>query len=61
MDAKMTESLDKLLAQARDVRMSKPEIDEQRVSFAFGTAYIENENVTREMVERAVAEDGKRK
>lgn len=57
----MTRSLDKLVAMARNARMSKPEIDEQRVSFAFGTAYIENENVTREMVEKAVSEDDKEK
>lgn len=53
----MTESLEKLISAARSVRMTEPERREQRVSFAFGTAYIENENVTREMVEAAARAD----
>lgn len=52
----MNQSLNKLVLLARSVRMSEPEKREQRVSFAFGTAHIENKNVTREMVERAAQE-----
>lgn len=52
----MTSSLENLLEQAKKVRMSEPQRFEQRVSFAFGTAKIENENVTREMVVQAASE-----
>lgn len=52
----MSESLKKLISAARTVRMSEPQKQEQRVSFAYGTANIENENVTREMVEEAAKE-----
>ena len=50
----MTSSLEKLIEQARQVRMTEPQKVEQRISFAYGTTKIENENVTREMVSRAV-------
>lgn len=49
----MTNSLDELVRLASKVRMTKPEAEEQRLSFVFGTTHIENENVTREMVENA--------
>ena len=50
----MTAALEKLVEQARSVRMSEPQRTEQRISFAFGTAKIENDDVTREMVIEAV-------
>ena len=46
----MNKRLSKLVEQARKVRMTEPQRFEQRVSFAFGTAKIENDDVTREMV-----------
>lgn len=49
----MSKSIDQLIQMAKKVRMSEPQKLQQRVSFAYGTAYIENENVTREMVEKA--------
>ena len=49
----MAKSLEELVKLASQVRMTEPEVQQQRISFAFGTAYIENENVTREMVEIA--------
>lgn len=49
----MSKSIDQLIQMAKKVRMSEPHKLQQRVSFAYGTAYIENENVTREMVEKA--------
>ena len=55
----MNISLQKLVESARGVRMTEPQKTEQRISFAFGTTKIENENVTREMVERAAKEQKK--
>ena len=56
----MSNSIDQLVQLARKVRMSEPQKLQQRVSFAYGTANIENENVTREMVEKvATAEQEK--
>jgi hypothetical protein len=41
---------------ARSVRMSRNEAEEQRRSFAYGNTKIENDRITREMVnERAEA------
>ncbi|MEL7300493.1 MAG: hypothetical protein AAFM92_08940 [Pseudomonadota bacterium] len=50
----MSEHLKELVERAKRVRMTSPERQAQRVSFAFGTANIENEDVTREMVEEVV-------
>lgn len=49
----MAPHLQKLVESARSVRMTETETYEQRISFAFGTANIENEDVTRDMVEAA--------
>lgn len=49
----MSGNLERLIEQARKVRMTEPQKVEQRISFAYGTAKIENENVTREMVANA--------
>lgn len=49
----MNKRLSKLVEQARKVRMTEPQRFEQRISFAFGTAKIENDDVTREMVVEA--------
>jgi len=49
----MSKSIEQLVKMAKQVRMSEPQKLQQRVSFAYGTAFIENENVTREMVEKA--------
>lgn len=53
---RMTDHLQKLLAKARTVEMSPQQREQQRRSFAFGNANIENERVTREMVEQVAAE-----
>ena len=50
----MTERLATLMERARAVQMSGAQKEAQRRSFAFGNTKIENEKVTREMVERAV-------
>lgn len=48
----MTEALNKLLEQARRVKMSPKEREEQRQSFAYGNTKIENDRITRETVRR---------
>ena len=49
----MTEKLQELIDAARSRPMSDHEQEEQRRSFAYGNAHIENEHVTREMVDEA--------
>jgi hypothetical protein len=52
----MTEKLSALIERARLVRMSPRESEAQRRSFAYGNTKIENELITRQMVdERAEA------
>lgn len=45
--------LEILIERARSIRMSPTQREEQRRSFAYGTAKIENDNITRETVKRA--------
>ncbi len=49
----MTESLQELVERARQKQMTAAEAEAQRRSFAYGNAHIENERVTREMVDAA--------
>jgi Fic family protein len=48
----MSEELEKLLEAARHRPLSSEEQEEQRRSFAYGNANIENARVTRETVDR---------
>lgn len=48
-----SESLEEMVARAKGVQMSPGQREQQRRSFAFGNAKIENERVTREMVDQA--------
>ena len=50
----MNADLTQLLKIAKNIEMSDPQKNEQRISFAYGSAKIENENVTRDMVEQVV-------
>lgn len=50
MNHNNNQSLSKLLELTRGVRMSPEDHRAQRISFAYGTAHIENSNVTRQMV-----------
>jgi hypothetical protein len=52
MTTKKQADLTSLLDQARRVQMSPADKEEQRRSFAFGNANIENERVTRETVNK---------
>ncbi|MGA8075668.1 MAG: hypothetical protein WB995_19490 [Candidatus Acidiferrales bacterium] len=47
----MTKELREMLDVAKSVEMSSEEKEEQRRSFAFGNANIENPSVTREIVD----------
>ncbi len=48
----MTEGLERLLEAAKKVKMTSMQQEEQRESFAYGNAHIENELVTRETVKQ---------
>ena len=49
----MSNELQELIEKARKVRMTAAEQEEQRISFAYGNVRFDNEEVTRETVERA--------
>jgi len=55
----MSEQLQKLIEAARGLEMSDREKEEQRRSFAYGNAHIENDRVTRAMVDEAAEKLGK--
>ncbi|WP_299395469.1 hypothetical protein [Pelagibius sp.] len=48
----MTNDLEKLLKAAKKVTTSKADAEEQRRSFAYGNAKIENDHVTRDIVNK---------
>jgi hypothetical protein len=52
----MTDELEKLLEAARYRPLTRLEQEEQRRSFAYGNANIENERVTRETVDEQAEE-----
>jgi len=47
----MIEKLTALIEKARSVRMSARDSEEQRRSFAYGNTKIENDRITRKMVD----------
>jgi len=49
----MTEELEELLEKARKVAMTPVEKEDQRRSFAYGNTKIENEAITRDMINDA--------
>jgi hypothetical protein len=48
----MTESLSRLIEMARAVVVTEEQREEQRRSFVYGNTAFENEDITREMVDR---------
>ena len=48
----MAADLEALIEKARAVNMTEHEMERQRSSFAFGNAGLENQKITRDMVER---------
>jgi hypothetical protein len=57
----MSENIEKLINAARGREMSGAEKEAQRRSFAYGNAHIENDRVTREMVNKAAEKISDRK
>lgn len=55
----MSEDLQKLIDASRGRSMSDAEKEAQRRSFAYGNAHIENDRVTREMIDEAADKIGK--
>ncbi|WP_293940454.1 hypothetical protein [Sphingomonas sp.] len=55
----MSEQLQKLIDASRGRTMSDAEKEAQRRSFAYGNAHIENERVTRAMIDEAAEKIGK--
>jgi len=52
----MNDRLRRLMEEARKVAVSDDDLEQQRVSFAYGNASIGNERVTLETVERALGQ-----
>lgn len=52
----MSKSLETLLERARKIRMSPEAREQQRQSFAFGSAAIENGSITKETIRQAAAD-----
>ena len=52
----MVRRIDEIIEKAAKVQMSDEEKEAQRRSFAYGNAHIENERVTKEMIDRAASE-----
>lgn len=48
----MTDTLEKLLEIAKTVRPTPEQLERQRRSFVYGNTRLENEMITREMVDR---------
>lgn len=55
MEAKLTDALKELLKKAEGVRMTPAQEQQQRVSFVYGNTHIENERITRSLVEEVDA------
>lgn len=51
----MSNELKKRLEQAKKVRMTKEQAEEQRRSFAYGNSKIENDSITRDIINTEAA------
>jgi len=49
----MDERFEKLLEAAKRIKLSPEDLEEQRRSFAYGNTKIENDMITREMIDDA--------
>ena len=47
----MTKNLEELVIRARKITMTAAQLRQQRQSFAYGNTHIENERITREMID----------
>jgi hypothetical protein len=57
----MTKDLNILVEKARSISMTETDKEKQRRSFAYGSAKIENDDITREIIDEAAARVGKPK
>ena len=55
----MTRNLQELIEKSRAIKMSESEQEEQRRSFAYGSAKIENSDITRGLIDEAATRLGK--
>lgn len=53
MENMMTGNLQELIEKSRSVQMSELDEEQQRRSFAYGSAKIENNDITRELIDQA--------
>jgi hypothetical protein len=53
MEIPVANDLEYLLEQAKKIKMSPAEQEEQRRSFAYGNTKIENDLITRQMIDEA--------
>jgi len=49
----VSEEMDELIEMARTIRMTPVQAERQRRSFAYGNVKVENDSITREMIDRA--------
>ena len=49
----MTKDMNELIERSRSIRMSEDDRERQRRSWAYGTAKLENEDITRELIDEA--------
>jgi hypothetical protein len=59
MEANMNAQLQELIEKSRKVVMSDDHQERQRRSFAYGSAKIENDDITKEIIDEAAARLGK--
>jgi hypothetical protein len=59
--APMTDALEELLEDARKAKPTPEEQEQQRRSFVYGNTHLENELITREMVDREAEKLAKEK
>ncbi|WP_426123210.1 hypothetical protein [Pararhizobium sp. PWRC1-1] len=57
----MSTELNELIEKARKIVMNDDHREEQRRSFAYGSAKIENDDITREIIDQAAARLSSRK
>lgn len=53
-------NLEQIIEKAKKYRMTASEMEEQRQSFAYGNAKIENDRITKAMISKAAAAKGSR-
>lgn len=52
----MNETLDELIRKTRDTKMTPQQEKEQRISFVYGNTSLENDAITKELIEEVDAQ-----